>query len=221
MGEKLIAEWLGYLLLIACACLIAFIVSSVLYSAMTRSKREGLRHFANEMDMEILSSDEANVSIFAGEVHNRPSSIRMKAEKKSGTKISVFVECDSKLSFKVIRKNLADQKAGSEKSGVEKSSITFGGFDSFEANGLSIESSEPAKTTAIFREPETIHTILDLISETGATCVELANRKVVAVIKEASNNELSPQKMALVLERLDRFARLLEFVSAEEHASEN
>jgi hypothetical protein len=209
----LFVEWLNYLLLIAGAFLIALVVNAIVYSSMRQSRRKGLCLFAKDLDMEVLSSDEANVSIIAGEVHDRPSSIRLKNNKRSGTKISVYVECDSQLSFKA--------KVGEEKNPADTSVTQTAEFASLELNGLRIESTEPAKAFAIFREPETIHTILDLISETGASCIELANHKVVAVLKDAPNDELSPKKMSAVLERLDRFARLLEFVSVEESASEN
>lgn len=188
---------------------------------MMESKKKGLRLFAKDLDMEVLSSDEANVSIIAGEVHDRPSIIRLKNDQKIGTKISVFVECDSNLSFKVSKQNADIEKVTEEMTSTEKSTTFPATLHSLETNGLRIDSAEPTKAFAIFREPETIHTILDLISETGASCVELANHKVVAVLKEAPNEELSPKKMSNVLERLDRFARLLEFVSAEESASEN
>lgn len=219
--KNLFVEWLNYLLLIAGAFLIALVVNAIVYSSMRQSRRKGLCLFAKDLDMEVLSSDEANVSIIAGEVHDRPSSIRLKNNKRSGTKISVYVECDSQLSFKVSKPNIDSAKVGEEKNPADTSVTQTAEFASLELNGLRIESTEPAKAFAIFREPETIHTILDLISETGASCIELANHKVVAVLKDAPNDELSPKKMSAVLERLDRFARLLEFVSVEESASEN
>ena len=45
--------------------------------------------------------------------------------------------------------------------------------------------------------------------------------KVSALIYEESDAGRAPAKVAEILESLDRFARLLEFVSEEHHAVEN
>jgi hypothetical protein len=63
--------------------------------------------------------------------------------------------------------------------------------------------------------------MIDLFQETGAKKLEVSANKINALIVETDNAQITSSRISNTLELLDRFARLLEFVSEEHKHSEN
>lgn len=175
--------------------------------------------------MELLASDNPNTLIVAGEIHDRPSTIKYSKEKSSLERLRggfsknsqtekeellVSVECDCDLDFKITSKDSA-------KSLTED----IVAIAMLESNGLSLESNQKAKAAFIFEAPETVHNLIELFKDSHATKLEVCQNKVTVLISEPSSVNTSPARISETLESLDRFARLLEFVADEHKAAEN
>lgn len=179
---------------------------------------------AEVLDMELLASDNPNTLVVAGEINDRPISIRYKKEKSSldhirngfakapaieAEEILVSVECDCGIHFKIATKAASTEDADYVSSALLASS------------GLHLHSQQKEKAAFLFEQPETVQSLIDLFSTSGASLLEVSGSKVSALIKEQGDTNRSPAQVAAILELLDRFARLLEFVAEEHHAAEN
>jgi hypothetical protein len=89
------------------------------------------------------------------------------------------------------------------------------------SSGLCLESRQKDKAAFIFEHPETVQSLIDLFNSSGASKLEVYGNKVSALIVESGDMSRSPAQVAAILELLDRFARLLEFVADEHHTQEN
>ncbi len=89
------------------------------------------------------------------------------------------------------------------------------------SSGLHLQSQQKEKAAFLFEQPETVQSLIDLFSTSGASQLEVSGNKVTALIKEPGDTNRSPAEVSAILELLDRFARLLEFIAEEHHAAEN
>ncbi len=190
-----------------------------------------LRHWkaaklAKDLEMELLASDNPNHLIVAGEIHDRPSTIRYKKVKSAldhifsgfsmkketeAEDLLMSVECDCPLDFRVAK---AESDNGASSDDRVQSALLA-------SSGLTIETKQKDKTAYIFEQPETVQTLIDLFKDTGAKRLEVCENKVNVLIVESEDKQISSAKIAGVLEKLDKFARLLEFLAEEHQHSEN
>ncbi len=180
---------------------------------------------ADDLDMELLASDNPNMLVVAGEIHDRPTSIRYKKEKSSldhirsgfskspiveAEEIIVNVECECGIHFKI-----------STSPATQSDHTDYIPNALLASSGLFLQSQQKEKAAFLFEQPETVQTLIDLFSTSGASQLEVSGNKVSALIKEPGDINRSPAQVSAILELLDRFARLLEFIAEEHHAAEN
>lgn len=174
--------------------------------------------------MELLASDNPNTLVVAGEFNDRATSVRYRKEKSSldhirngfskdpvieAEEIIVSVECDCGIIFRICTTEAA----------VEDSEHIPNAL--LAASGLRLQSQQGEKAAFLFEQPETAQSLIDLFSTSGASQIEVSGNNVSALIKEPGDISRSPAQISTILESLDRFARLLEFVAEEHHAAEN
>ncbi|MCC7529715.1 MAG: hypothetical protein IT342_14425 [Candidatus Melainabacteria bacterium] len=216
-------DWIYSIIFLGAVTLVVFIcVASVQTSV--RLRRWKAAKLANDLDMELLASDNPSTLVVAGEINDRPSSVRYKKVKSylehirngfsktpviESEELLVSVECDCGIEFKVAR---------TEAPGKSDDHISIALLVS---SGLCLESKQKEKAAFIFEQPETVQSLIDLFNRSGASTLEVCANKVSALIVEPGDNSRSPAHVAAILELLDRFARLLEFVADEHHPQEN
>jgi len=181
---------------------------------------------AEDLEMELLACDNPNSLVVAGEINNRPSTIRYQKERTSldhirsgfsgsasseNEDLLLSVECDCAFDFVVVRADFA------RSINIDKQ-VPVSMLDS---NGLQLESIAREKAAYVFEQPETVQNMIDLFQETGAKKLEVSANKINALIVETDNAQITSSRISNTLELLDRFARLLEFVSEEHKHSEN
>lgn len=213
-----------HIILISGAMLVAILCIAAISTSLKHRRAKASR-LAEELEMELLASDNPNTLIVAGEVNNRPSTIRYQHENSSldllrmglaknpasaQEELLVSVECACQIDFKIAKSD-TQQSAG-----VDQISVAL-----LNSSGLALESKQKEKAAFIFEEPETVQSLIDLFNRSGARSLSVCENKVSALIYEESDAGRSPARVAGILESLDRFARLLEFVSEEHHAAEN
>jgi hypothetical protein len=222
-SEKNLGDWIHYIILFGGVILVV-LLCVVSFQTSVRLRRWKASKLANDLDMELLASDNPNTLVVAGEINDRPSSIRYRKEKSSlqhirngfsktpvveSEELLVSVECDCGIDFKVAT---TEAPANSD----DHISIAL-----LAASGLSLESKQKEKAAFIFEQPETVQSLIDLFSSCGASKLEVCGNKVSALIIEPGDISRSPAQVAAILELLDRFARILEFIADEHHAAEN
>ncbi|HNB25222.1 MAG TPA: hypothetical protein PKZ32_22565 [Candidatus Melainabacteria bacterium] len=217
-------DWIHYIILlggvtlVACLCYAAFQTS-------VKIRRAKASQLADDLEMELLASDNPNTLIVAGEINDRPSTIRFQHERSSldlirngfanhpvaeAEELLVSVECACAVNFKI------EKSEEHESENTERVAIAL-----LKSHGLSLESNQKEKAASIFEEPETVKSLIDLLDRSGARRLMVSENKVSALIFEASDAQRSPARVASILESLDKFARLLEFVADEHHSIEN
>jgi len=216
-------DWI-HIILFGGAILIALLCAAAIRTS-SRFRRAKASRLAEDLEMELLASDNPNTLIVAGEVNDRASTIRYQhenssldllrmglAKKPASTQeeLLVSVECACGIDFKIEK---SDQQRGA---GVDHISVAL-----LNSSGLALASKDKEKAAFIFEEPETAQSLIDLFNRSGACSLSVCENKVSALIYEESDAGRAPAKVAEILESLDRFARLLEFVSEEHHAVEN
>lgn len=216
-------DWIHYIIFFGAVILVGILCVASFQTSIRLRKRK-VSKLANDLDMELLASDNPNTLVVAGEINDRPSSIKYRKEKSSldhirngfsktqvaeSEELLVSVECDCEIDFKV---------ATAEAPGHSDDHIAVALLAS---SGLRLESKQKEKAAFIFEQPETVQSLIDLFNESGASKLEVSGNKVSALIVEPGDISRSPAQVAAILELLDRFARLLEFVADEHHAQEN
>lgn len=216
-------DWLHYIILISAAILVVSLCVASIQTS-TKLRRWKASKLADDLDMELLASDNPNTLVVAGEVHDRPTTIRYKKEKSSlehirdgfsktpiveAEEINVSVECECGINFKI------------ERTATSADNTDYTSNALLASSGLRLQSQQKEKAAFLFEQPETVQTLIDLFTTSGASQLEVSGNKVSVLIKEARDVSRSPAQVSAILELLDRFARLLEFVAEEQHAAEN
>lgn len=216
-------DWIHYIIFFGAVILVVFLCVAS-FQVSVRLRRRKASKLASDLDMELLASDNPNTLVVAGEINDRPSSVRYKKVKSAlehirngfsrtpvieSEELLVSVECDCGIDFKV---------ATMEASGNSEDHISIALLVS---SGLCLESRQKDKAAFIFEQPETVQSLIDLFNSSGASKLEVYGNKVSALIVESGDMSRSPAQVAAILELLDRFARLLEFVADEHHTQEN
>jgi|JYMV01.1.fsa_nt_gi hypothetical protein len=217
-------DWIHYIILLGGVILVAFLCVTA-FQTSVKIRRAKASKLADDLEMELLASDNPNTLIVAGEINDRPSTIRYQHEKTSldhirggfanspksdQEELLVSVECECNVEFRIAR---IDPK---ESEGADNVPVSL-----LNSNGLRLESKQKEKAAFIFEEPETVQSLIDLFNRSGASSFAVYENKVSALIIEAEGSERSPAEVASILTSLDKFARLLEFVADEKHAAEN
>ncbi len=213
------ALFFGGIVVVAALCAASWRISKKL-------RRGKAAKLAEDLEMELLASDNPNTLVVAGEINNRASTIRYQKEKNSLDHIRsgfsgnanaenevllLSIECECAFEFVVTRIE-SKSEASTEKQ------IPLSMLDS---NGLCLESDAREKAAYVFEQPETVQSLIDLFHETGARKLEVSANKVNASIAETDNAQITSSRISGTLNLLDKFARLLEFVSEEHQHSEN
>lgn len=205
--------------------IVVAVVCAAAYKTSMNIRRAKASKLADDLDMELLASDNPHTLIVAGEINDRPSTIRYQHERTSLEQVRsgganksssaqedllISVQCECEIEFK-ISKLAPPQQAGTDLISVALLS----------SNGLSLESKQKEKAAFIFEEPETVRNLIELFERSGACNLTVGENKVSVLIIDADDTGKSPAKVAAILESLDKFARLLEFVAGEHHAIDN
>ncbi len=222
LGKNL-GDLIHYIIFFGGVTLVAFLCVVSLQTSVRLRKLKATK-LADELDMELLASDNPNTLVVAGEINDRPTSVRYKKEKSSldhirngfsktpdveSEELLVSVECDCGIDFTVV-------STGAPGNTDDHISIAL-----LASSGLRLESKQKEKAAFVFEQPETVQSLIDLFNSSGASKLEVRGNKVSALIVESRDISRSPAQVAAILQLLDRFARLLEFVSEEHHAVEN
>jgi hypothetical protein len=212
-----------YLIVIGGVILVGFLCVVSIRTSIKHRRRKASK-LAEDLDMELLASDNPHTIVVAGEIHDRATSIRYKKEKSSldhirsgfskdpiieAEELIVSVECDCGIKFRIATTAAAVEDAEHIANAL------------LAASGLRLQSQQTEKASFLLEQPETVQSLIDLFSTSGASQLEVAGNKVSALIKEPGDISRSPAQISTILESLDRFARLLEFVAEEHHAAEN
>lgn len=205
--------------------IVVAVLCAVAYKTSMNIRRAKASKLADDLDMELLASDNPHTLIVAGEINDRPSTIRYQQERTSLEQVRgggasksssaqedllISVQCECEIEFKIFKLD-PEQQAGADLISVAL----------LNSNGLSLESKQKEKAAFIFEEPETVRDLIELFERSGACSLTVGENKVSALIIDADDTGKSPAKVAAILESLDKFARLLEFVAGEHHAIEN
>lgn len=205
--------------------IVVAVLCAAAYKTSTNIRRAKALKLADDLDMELLASDNPHTLIVAGEINDRPSTIRYQHERtsleqvRSGAANSanaaqedllISVQCECEIEFKIFRLDPQRQ------AGTDLVSVAL-----LNSNGLSLESRQKEKAGFIFEEPETVRNLLELFERSGACSLTVGENKVSVLITDADDTGKSPAKVAAILESLDKFARLLKFVAGEHHAIDN
>lgn len=216
--------WVQYLIIFVGVIIVASLIRSAIHKARELRRRKAQK-LANELDMEVLASDNPNTLVVAGEINDRPSTLRYSNEKASENKIAggssksdkndldeliVSVECRTTITFHV----------------SNNVKTSFDNDDHLEvallaSSGLKLCSKQKEETAFIFEQPETVQCLIELFQTTGANRLDVEKNKISAFLIESEELSLSPANVSGVLHALDKFARLLEFIEEELRNSEN
>lgn len=207
------------IVVVAALCVVSWKISQ-------KMRRGRAAKLAEDLEMELLASDNPNSLVVAGEINNRPSTIRYQKEKSSldhirsgfsantnaeNEDLLLTVECECAFDFVVAR--IEFRRSANTDLQIPVSLL--------HSNGLQLESSAREKAAYVFEQPETVQSLIVLFQETGAVRLEVSANKVNALIAETDNAQITSSRISNTLQLLDRFARLLEFVSEEHQHSEN
>jgi len=197
----------GGIIVVATVCIASWRTS-------IKSRRKKAVKLAEELDMELLASDNPNSLVVAGEINNRASTIRYQKEPGNvlpkTENLLLSVECDCAIDFIVAKTHLELTPSDNHVSVAMLNS-----------NALHLFSAEKEKTAYIFEQPETVQSLIDLFERTDADRLEVAAYKVNATVVETKEVRFTASRISDALQSLDRFARLLEFVLEEQSHSEN
>lgn len=205
--------------------IVVAVLCAAAYKTSTNIRRAKASKLAEDLDMELLASDNPHTLIVAGEINDRPTTIRYQHERTSLEQVRsgvanksssaqedllISVQCECEIDFKILK---LDPK---QQAGADFISVAL-----LNSNGLTLESRQKEKAAFIFEEPETVRSLIELFEKSGACSLAVCENKVSALIIDADDTSKSPAKVAAILESLDKFARLLEFVAGEHHAIGN
>lgn len=222
--QQILDYWIQYFIIFGGIGLVACLCSSAFKTSL-KLRRAKASRLAKDLDMELLASDNPNTLIVAGEINDRPSTVRYQKEKSSldhirsgfaklpvadSEELLVSVQCDCEIDFLIVKAESPLQDSG------DIVSIAL-----LASSGLSLHSKQKEKAAFLFEELETVQSLIDLFETSGASKIDLQANKVEALIHESEDSNRSPARVSAILEKLDKFARLLEFLADEEHHTEN
>ncbi len=222
--QQILDYWIQFLIILGGIGLVACLCSSAFKTSL-KLRRAKASRLANDLDMELLASDNPNTLIVAGEINDRPSTIRYQNDKTSldhirsgfaktpvadSEELLVSVQCDCEINFLIVK---AEAPLQDSEDIVPIALLA--------SSGLSLHSKQKEKAAFLFEELETVQSLIDLFETSGASKIDLQANKVEALIHEPEDSNRSPARVSAILEKLDKFARLLEFLADEEHHTEN
>lgn len=228
--QQILDDWIHYIIFLGCVILVAFLCVAAFQTSI-KLRRAKATKLAKDLDMELLASDNPNTLIVAGEINDRPSTIRYQKEKSSldhirngfaktplveTEELLVSVQCDCEIDFRIVK---ADQTSSGDS--ARQGSEDAVPIALLASSGLSLHSRQKERAAFLFEETETVQILIDLFETSGASKIDLQSNKVGALIHESEDSNRSPAQVSQILERLDKFARLLEFVAEDQHHGEN